>query len=85
MIRLVARGATFNTRRGTPPVGFGMFNRATDAGVTWKTPVNILNNVQFGTLDMASSGNLVVRAFEQRAEWQSNASLRPKHLGQSWR
>ena len=24
---------------------FGMFNRATDAGVTWETPVNIPNNV----------------------------------------
>jgi BNR/Asp-box repeat len=37
-----------------------MFNRATDAGVTWETPVNIPNNVQFGTLDVDSSGNLYV-------------------------
>src|SRR5215475_4365949 len=39
---------------------FGMFNRATDAGVTWETPVSIPNNVQFGTLDVDSSGNLYV-------------------------
>src|SRR6266511_2382125 len=39
---------------------FGMFNRATDAGVTWETPVNIPNNVQFGTLDVDSNGNLYV-------------------------
>ena len=39
---------------------FGMFNRATDAGVTWETPVNIPNNVQFGTLDVDSEGNLYV-------------------------
>ena len=39
---------------------FGMFNRATDAGVTWQTPVSIPNNVQFGTLDVDSSGNVYV-------------------------
>ena len=37
-----------------------MFNRATDAAVTWERPVSIPNNVQFGTLDVDSSGNLYV-------------------------
>jgi hypothetical protein len=39
---------------------FGMFNRATDGGVTWETPVDIPNTVQFGTLDVDSNGNLYV-------------------------
>jgi len=44
----------------TAACDFGMFNRATDAGVTWETPVNIPNNVQFGTLDVDSNGNVFV-------------------------
>ncbi len=39
---------------------FGMFNRATDTGVTWETPVNIPNTIQFGTLDVNTNGNLYV-------------------------
>src|SRR5216110_2169729 len=39
---------------------FGMFNRATDAGVTWETPVDIPNTIQFGTLDVDTNGNLYV-------------------------
>jgi hypothetical protein len=44
----------------TAACDFGMFNRATDAGVTWETPVDIPNNVQFGTLDVGNDGNLYV-------------------------
>src|SRR5204863_9708794 len=38
----------------------GLFNRSTDAGVTWETPVDIPNEPIFGTLDVDSNGNLYV-------------------------
>jgi len=38
----------------------GLFNRSTDAGVTWETPIDIPNEPTFGTLDVDSNGNLYV-------------------------
>jgi hypothetical protein len=38
----------------------GLFNRSTDAGVTWGAQVNIPNQPIFGTLDVDSNGNLYV-------------------------
>src|SRR3989440_4602621 len=38
----------------------GLFNRSTDAGVAWETPVEIPNEPIFGTLDVDSNGNLYV-------------------------
>ena len=38
----------------------GLFNRSTDAGVEWETPVDIPNEPIFGTLDVDSNGNLYV-------------------------
>ena len=38
----------------------GLFNRSTDAGVTWETPIDIPNEPIFGTLDVDSNGNLYV-------------------------
>jgi len=38
----------------------GLFNRSTDAGVTWETPLDIPNEPIFGTLDVDSNGNLYV-------------------------
>jgi hypothetical protein len=38
----------------------GLFNRSTDAGVTWEAPLNIPNEPIFGTLDVDSNGNLYV-------------------------
>src|SRR5216110_3142207 len=38
----------------------GIFNRSTDAGVAWETPVDIPNEPTFGTLDVDSHGNLYV-------------------------
>ena len=38
----------------------GIFNRSTDAGVTWETQVDIPNEPIFGTLDVDSNGNLYV-------------------------
>ena len=39
---------------------FGGFSRSTDAGATWQTPISIPNAPQWGTLDVASNGNLFV-------------------------
>jgi len=39
---------------------FGGFSRSTDAGATWQTPISIPNSPQWGTLDVASNGNLFV-------------------------
>ena len=38
----------------------GLFNRSSDAGVTWETPLGIPNEPIFGTLDVDSNGNLYV-------------------------
>ena len=56
---------------------FGMFNRATDAGVTWETPINIPNTIQFGTLDVDTNGNLYVggeNAFVSGDFWCARSS-----------
>jgi hypothetical protein len=39
---------------------FGGFNRSTDGGITWQSPVSIPNSPQWGTLDVASNGNLFI-------------------------
>ena len=38
----------------------GGFSRSTDGGATWQTPVSIPNLPQWGTLDVASNGNLFI-------------------------
>src|SRR5215471_14614817 len=39
---------------------FGGFSRSTDGGATWQSPINIPNGPVWGTLDVASNGNLFV-------------------------
>src|SRR5215217_3241626 len=39
---------------------FGEFSRSTDGGATWQTPINIPNDPDWGTLDVASNGNLYI-------------------------
>src|SRR6266511_3396607 len=39
---------------------FGEFSRSTDGGVTWQSPINIPNSPVWGTLDVASNGNLFI-------------------------
>jgi hypothetical protein len=38
----------------------GGFSRSTDGGATWQTPVSVPNSPQWGTLDVASNGNLFI-------------------------
>jgi hypothetical protein len=39
---------------------FGQFSRSTDGGFTWQTPLSIPNSPVWGTLDVASNGNLFI-------------------------
>ena len=39
---------------------FGGFSRSTDGGATWQSPISIPNSPQWGTLDVASNGNLFI-------------------------
>src|SRR5437762_6397463 len=39
---------------------FGGFSRSTDGGATWQTPISIPNAPQWGTLDVATTGNLFI-------------------------
>ena len=38
----------------------GEFSRSTDGGATWQNPINIPNGPVWGTLDVASNGNLFI-------------------------
>ncbi len=38
----------------------GEFSRSTDGGATWQSPINIPNGPDWGTLDVASNGNLFI-------------------------
>jgi hypothetical protein len=39
---------------------FGGFSRSTDGGATWQSPISIPNGPQWGTLDVATNGDLFV-------------------------
>jgi hypothetical protein len=39
---------------------FGQFNRSIDGGVTWQGPLDLPNQPVWGTLDVASNGNLFI-------------------------
>ena len=39
---------------------FGEFSRSTDGGATWQSPINIPNDPNWGTLDVASNGYLFI-------------------------
>ena len=50
----------WSERTKPPPCDGGAFNRSIDGGVTWQTPISIPNFAQWGTLDVASNGNLFI-------------------------
>jgi hypothetical protein len=55
----------------------GLFNRSTNAGVTWETPIDIPNEPIYGTLDVDSNGNLYVggEGIDFRCARSSNAQF----------
>jgi hypothetical protein len=48
---------------------FGGFNRSTDGGATWQTPVSIPNFPQWGTLDVAANGDLFIGAGDSGSQF----------------
>jgi hypothetical protein len=40
--------------------GSGLFSRSIDAGVSWQNPLGLPNSAHWGTLDVASNGNLFI-------------------------
>jgi len=38
----------------------GLFNRSTDGGISWQTPISVPNSARWGTLDVANNGNLFI-------------------------
>src|SRR5437867_11926139 len=38
----------------------GLFSRSTDGGATWQSPLSLPNSAHWGTLDVASNGNLFI-------------------------
>ena len=42
------------------PCSFGQFSRSTDSGITWQSPLSIPQSPEWGTLDVASNGNLFI-------------------------
>jgi hypothetical protein len=42
------------------PCSFGQFSRSTDGGLTWQSPLSIPNSPVWGTLDVATNGNLFI-------------------------
>jgi hypothetical protein len=53
-------GFQYQTWSTAAACSFGQFNRSTDGGVTWQTPLSIPNSPVWGTLDVASNGNLFI-------------------------
>jgi hypothetical protein len=42
------------------PCSFGQFSRSTDGGFTWQSPLSLPNSPVWGTLDVATNGNLFI-------------------------
>src|SRR4029077_3842415 len=42
------------------PCDTGEFNRSTDGGLTWMTPINVPNDTDTGALDVDTNGNLFI-------------------------
>ena len=61
------------------PCDTGGFNRSTDGGITWQTPINLPNSVDTGALDVDVNGNLFICGSDFNAEFRclrsSNAQI----------
>ena len=57
-------GFQYQTWSTAAECSFGQFGRSTDGGATWQTPINLPNSVVWGTLDVASNGNLFIGGAE---------------------
>jgi hypothetical protein len=53
-------GFQYQTWSTAAPCNFGQFSRSTDGGFTWQSPLSIPNSPVWGTLDVATNGNLFI-------------------------
>ena len=53
-------GFQYQAWSSAAPCTFGQFSRSTDGGATWQNPLSIPNSPEWGTLDVASNGNLFI-------------------------
>ena len=75
---------------------FGGFSRSTDGGATWQSPISIPNSPQWGTLDVATNGNLfiggggnsgsriLVSSLDECAEPEQSRPLLTRSLQSTW-
>src|SRR5437773_706294 len=56
----IGHGFQYQTWSTAAECSFGQFSRSTDGGVTWQSPLGIPNSVVWGTLDVATNGNLFI-------------------------
>jgi len=61
----------------------GAFSRSTNAGITWQTPIGIPNSMQWGTLDVASNGNLFVGGSNAGSSFWCSRSSNAQNGGQT--
>ena len=48
----------------------GEFNRSTDGGITWSTPINLPNDTDTGALDVDTNGNLFIGGSDFNGEFR---------------
>src|SRR5262245_33499205 len=56
----MGHGLQYQAWSTAAPCSFRQFNRSTDGGFTWQTPLSIPNSPVWGTLDVATNGNLFI-------------------------
>jgi len=56
----MGHGFQYQTWSTAASCNFGQFSRSTDGGATWMSPIGIPNSVVWGTLDVATNGNLFI-------------------------
>jgi hypothetical protein len=61
----------------------GAFSRSTNGGFTWQTPISIPNSMQWGTLDVASNGNLFVGGGNTGSSFWCSRSSNAQNGGQT--
>ncbi len=56
----IGHGFQYQAWDTSPCSGSGQFSRSTDGGVTWQATISLPSQIEFGTLDVDTNGNLFV-------------------------
>jgi hypothetical protein len=65
------------------PCDTGGFNRSTDGGITWQTPISLPDSVDTGALDVDTNGNLFVGGSDLNAQFRCLRSSNAQNGGQT--